>query len=112
MFGPTADILSSKQHFFFEILDEAENVVSALKGSISVLNGEKRSTIIPRPVSLKASTSYTLVVKDLDVNTYYGTKCKPSLTANGVTVIFETSPLCTTETDKDKGQIAGIVFCK
>jgi BTB/POZ domain-containing protein 1/2 len=112
MFGPSANISSSKQHYSLEILNEAENVVSALKGSISEIRSERQNTLIPRPVYLRAHTSYTLVVKDLDVNTYYGTNCKASFTANGVTVIFETSPLCTTETDKDKGQIAGIVFCK
>jgi hypothetical protein len=87
-------------------------VVSALKGSISEICSERQNTLIPRPVYLRAHTSYTLVVKDLDVNTYHGTNCKASCTANGVTVVFETSPLCTTETDKNKGQIAGMVFCK
>lgn len=112
MFGPNANISSSKQHYSLKILNEAENVVSALKGSISEICSERQNTLILRPVYLRAHTSYTLVVKDLDVNTYYGTNCKASCTANGVTVVFETSPLCTTETDKDKGQIAGIVFCK
>ena len=112
MFGPTTDMSSSKRHFSLELLDEAENVVSALKGSISETRCEKKSTPMPRPVYLTANTSYTLVVKDLDVNTYYGRDCKTSCTVNGVTVIFETSPLCSTETNKDKGQIAGIVFCK
>jgi hypothetical protein len=93
MFGPNANISSSKQHYSLEIMNEAENVVSALKGSISEIRSERQNTLIPRPVYLRAHTSYTLVVKDLDVNTYHGTNCKASCTANGVTVVFETSPL-------------------
>ena len=48
MFGPNANISSSKQHYSLEILNEAENVVSALKGSISEIRSERQNTLIPR----------------------------------------------------------------
>jgi hypothetical protein len=41
-----------------------------LKGSISEICSERQNTLILRPVYLRAHTSYTLVVKDLDVNTF------------------------------------------
>jgi hypothetical protein len=40
-------------------MNEAENVVSALKGSISEIRSERQNTLIPRPVYLRAHTSYT-----------------------------------------------------
>jgi hypothetical protein len=61
MFGPNANISSSKQHYSLKILNEAEHVVSALKGSISEICSERQNTLIPRPVYLSAHTSYTLV---------------------------------------------------
>jgi hypothetical protein len=62
-------VLCLCQHYSLEILNEVENVVSALKGSISEICSERQNTLILRPVYLRAHTSYTLVVKDLDVNT-------------------------------------------
>jgi hypothetical protein len=46
MFGPNANISSSKQHYSLKILNEAENVVSALKGSISEICSERQNTLI------------------------------------------------------------------
>jgi L-2-hydroxyglutarate oxidase LhgO len=46
MFGPTANNSSNKQHYSLEIMNEAENVVSALKGSISEIRSERQNTLM------------------------------------------------------------------
>ena len=114
MFGPPSDIspIASKQHYSFAIFDVVEKVVSSLKKSIYVTRIENIETLIPHSVYLTAITSYTLVVKKLDVNTYYDTDGNASCTIIGVTVNCEASPLCTTGTDKEKWQITGTLFSK
>ncbi|XP_052092988.1 BTB/POZ domain-containing protein 6-like [Mytilus californianus] len=78
-----------------------------------ILSTESSKTLdvyINNPFQLKANTSYTLLVKNINFTSYFGKDCKTTCTSNGVTVTFRNSPMCTTDTNTNTGQIAGLLF--
>ncbi|XP_063420268.1 BTB/POZ domain-containing protein 6-like [Mytilus trossulus] len=65
---------------------------------------------ITNPIQLKANTSYTLLVKNINHISYFGKNCKTTCISDGVTVTFRNSSMCTTGTNTNSGQIAGLLF--
>ncbi|CAC5401246.1 BTBD3_6 [Mytilus coruscus] len=109
VFGPTGEISSNYRSFEFEILNEKNICIYS-----SILNLPTEATVSKKytfgPVLIKANTSYTLLLKDIKVKTYYGVDCKTSFTANGATVTVKNSTMCTTGTNTEQGQFAGFLF--
>ncbi|CAC5375617.1 unnamed protein product [Mytilus coruscus] len=76
----------------------------------SMESSKTQDVYINNPFQLNANTSYTLLVKNVNFTSYFGKDCKTTCTSNGVTVTFSNSPICTTGTNTNKGQIAGLLF--
>ncbi|XP_063410022.1 BTB/POZ domain-containing protein 3-like [Mytilus trossulus] len=109
IFGPTAEILSNLRSFEFEILNEKNIRIysSSLNLPLEATTSKKYTF---GPVLIEANKSHTLLLKDIKVKTYYGVKCKTSFTANSTTVTVKNSTMCTTGTNTEQGQFAGIFF--
>ncbi|CAC5401245.1 unnamed protein product [Mytilus coruscus] len=109
VFGPTGEISSNHRSFEFEILNEKNMCIYS-----SILNLPTEATLSKKytfgPVLIKAKKSYTLLLKDIKVKTYYGVDCKTSFTANDATVTVKNSTMCTKGTNTEQGQFAGFLF--
>ncbi|VDI26582.1 BTB/POZ domain-containing protein 3/6 [Mytilus galloprovincialis] len=77
---------------------------------VAMESSETQDVYINSSFQLKANTSYTLLVKNINFTSYFGKDCKTTCTSNGVTFTFRNSPMCTTGTNTNKGQIAGLLF--
>ncbi|CAG2240564.1 unnamed protein product [Mytilus edulis] len=74
-------------------------------------NGQQTQTVsIINPIPIIANTGFTVVVDTPTFYVHYGTQCQAICTTDDIVITFERSPLCTTDTDEEQGQIAGIEF--
>ncbi|VDI31961.1 speckle-type POZ protein [Mytilus galloprovincialis] len=109
IFGPTAEISSTLRSFEFEILNEKN--ISVYSSSLNLpLEATPSKKYTFGPVLIEANKSHTLLLKDIKVKTYYGVECMTSFTANSATVTVKNSTMCTTGTNTEQGQFAGILF--
>ncbi|CAG2197918.1 unnamed protein product [Mytilus edulis] len=93
------------------LLNSAGETCFEMKATIySSVPSETYDVKIASPFLLKANTSYTLLVKNINFTSYFGKDCKTTCTSNGVTVTYRNSAMCTTDTSTSKGQIAGLLF--
>lgn len=114
IFGPTSTNYANQEQkmFTFELNDDSENMVcwEVLNiGSGTPFNNTVALTI-KKPVLLNAEKQYTIIVRDIKPQTYYGTNCKSVCIQDSVTITFENSPKSTAFTNVTQGQIAGIMY--
>lgn len=114
IFGPTnTNCTNQEQNMFtFELNDDSENVIcwEELNIRSGTLFNNTVALTIKKPVLLNAEKQYTIIVRDIKQQTYFGIDCKSVCIQDTVKITFENSPISTTSTNVTQGQIAGIMY--
>lgn len=66
--------------------------------------------MFPKPLKILKARKYTITMEGITIKSYYSAKCVNPVSVNGVTFIFEKSPLCKSQTNENQGQFAGLMF--
>ncbi|XP_048245026.1 BTB/POZ domain-containing protein 6-like isoform X1 [Haliotis rufescens] len=72
--------------------------------------GRLNDVLFPRFISLTAGATYTLCVDMEGPNTVCGEEGKDAVTVDGVHFTFTDSPMSTTDTSTQRGQIPGLLY--
>ncbi|CAC5381074.1 unnamed protein product [Mytilus coruscus] len=77
---------------------------------ISANKQETQTIRLINPIQIIKDTGFTVKIASPKLYVHYGSQCRESWKQNDIKVKFEYSPECTTDTNEEQGQIAGIEF--
>lgn len=107
LYGPTR---SNSSEINIKIINHLEEEIHAQQYETRTERCEMQTVRLYEAIPIRANENFTLMVDSPNVEVHYGTTCQPIWREKNIEVTFDYSPKCTTDTNEEQGQIAGIEF--
>ncbi|CAC5393327.1 BTBD3_6 [Mytilus coruscus] len=110
LYGPLHGLRTTIHDITVKILNDCGNEIHNKKYEGCTLSCEMQTVLLSSPIPFNANKHFTIIVDSSNYTAHHGKLCKPEYRIDDIIVTFQKSLHCTTDTNENEGQIAGIEF--